>query len=153
MQKIINIGILAHVDAGKTTITESFLFLGGIISSLGNVDKGTAQSDFMAIEKERGISVRSATSTFFWQDVQINLIDTPGHIDFSADVERSLQILDAAVLVISAVEGVQAHTENIWLALKEHNIPTIIFINKIDRVGADTYKVINEIKNCCTSAK
>jgi len=145
-KNIINIGVLAHVDAGKTTLTESFLYLGGIIGSLGNVDKGTAQSDFLDIEKERGISVRSATSTFFWEDVQINLIDTPGHIDFSADVERSLRILDAAVLVISAVEGLQAHTENIWLALKEHRIPTIIFINKIDRVGADTLRVITEIK-------
>jgi len=144
---IINIGVLAHVDAGKTTLTESFLYLGGVISKPGNVDKGTAQSDFMVIEKERGISVRSATSTFFWEDMQINLIDTPGHIDFSADVERSLRILDAAILVISAVEGVQAHTENIWLALKEHNIPTIIFINKIDRIGADTQKVLAEIKN------
>ncbi|MFK5857347.1 MAG: TetM/TetW/TetO/TetS family tetracycline resistance ribosomal protection protein [Bacteroidota bacterium] len=146
-KNIINIGILAHVDAGKTTLSESFLYLGGIISTPGNVDKGTAQSDFMAIEKERGISVRSATSTFFWEDVQINLIDTPGHIDFSADVERSLRILDAAVLVISAVEGVQAHTENIWHALKEHSIPTIIFINKIDRIGADTQKVLAEIRN------
>jgi len=146
-KSIINTGILAHVDAGKTTLTESFLYLGGIISTPGNVDKGTAQSDFLDIEKERGISVRSATSTFFWEDVQINLIDTPGHIDFSADVERSLRILDAAVLVISAVEGVQAHTENIWLALKEHNIPTIIFINKIDRIGADTQKVLTEIRN------
>ena len=147
MKKIItNIGILAHVDAGKTTLTESFLYLGGIIGSPGNVDKGTAQSDFLDIEKERGISVRSATSTFYWKDVQINLIDTPGHIDFSADVERSLRILDAAILVVSAVEGVQAHTENIWLALKENRIPTIIFINKIDRIGADTQRVINEIK-------
>jgi len=146
-KSIINIGILAHVDAGKTTLSESFLYLGGVIGSLGNVDKGTAQSDFLDIEKERGISVRSATSTFFWNDVQINLIDTPGHIDFSSDVERSLRILDAAVLVISAVEGVQAHTENIWLALKEHNIPTIIFINKIDRLGADTHRVLAEIRN------
>ena len=146
-KRIINIGVLAHVDAGKTTLTESFLYLGNIISSPGNVDKGTAQSDFMSIEKERGISVCSATSTFFWNNVQINLIDTPGHIDFSADVERSLRILDAAVLVISAVEGVQAHTENIWLALKEHSIPTIIFINKIDRLGADTHRVLTEIRN------
>ena len=144
---IINIGILAHVDAGKTTLTEDFLYLSGVISSPGNVDKGTAQSDFLDVEKERGISVQSSTSTFYWNDVQINLIDTPGHIDFSADVERSLRILDGAILVISAVEGVQAHTENIWLALKEKKIPTIIFINKIDRVGADNQRVIDEIKN------
>lgn len=145
--KIINIGVLAHVDAGKTTLTERFLYLGGVIKSLGNVDKGTSQTDFLDIEKERGISVRSAASTFYWKGVQINLIDTPGHIDFSADVERTLGILDAAILVISAVEGVQAHTENIWLALKEHKIPTLIFINKIDRLGADTTRVIDEIRN------
>lgn len=149
--KIINIGVLAHVDAGKTTLTESFLYLGGVIKNLGNVDKGTAQTDFLDIEKERGISVRSAASTFYWKDVQINLIDTPGHIDFSADVERTLGILDAAILVISAVEGVQAHTENIWLALKEHKIPTLIFINKIDRLGADTARVLDEIRNDLSS--
>lgn len=149
--KIINIGVLAHVDAGKTTLTESFLYLGGVIKNLGNVDKGTAQTDFLDIEKERGISVRSAASTFYWKDVQINLIDTPGHIDFSSDVERTLGILDAAILVISAVEGVQAHTENIWLALKEHKIPTLIFINKIDRLGADTARVLDEIRNDLSS--
>lgn len=145
--KIINIGILAHVDAGKTSLTESFLYMGGVIKNLGNVDKGTSQTDFLDIEKERGISVRSATSTFYWKDVQINLIDTPGHIDFSADVERTLGVLDAAILVVSAVESVQAHTENIWLALKEHKIPTLIFINKIDRLGADTESVLDEIRN------
>jgi ribosomal protection tetracycline resistance protein len=146
-KRIINVGVLAHVDAGKTTLTEGFLYLGGVVKSPGNVDKGTSQTDFLDIEKERGISVRSASSTFTWKDIQINLIDTPGHIDFSAEVERSLRVLDAAILVISAVEGVQAHTENIWLALKEHHIPTLIFINKIDRLGADTRKVIQEIKN------
>lgn len=151
VDKIINIGVLAHVDAGKTTLTESFLYLGGVIKNLGNVDKGTAQTDFLDIEKERGISVRSAASTFYWKDVQINLIDTPGHIDFSADVERTLGILDAAILVISAVEGIQAHTENIWLALKEHKIPTLIFINKIDRLGADTTRVLDEIRNDLSS--
>ncbi|MBN1649954.1 MAG: TetM/TetW/TetO/TetS family tetracycline resistance ribosomal protection protein [Bacteroidales bacterium] len=145
-KKIINLGILAHVDAGKTTLTEHLLYLGGAIKKPGNVDKGTVQTDFLPIEKERGISVRSASSTFFWKEVQINLIDTPGHIDFSAEVERSLSILDAAILVISAVEGVQAHTENIWLALKEHKIPTLLFINKIDRIGADKDAVIQEIK-------
>jgi len=144
--KIINIGVLAHVDAGKTTLTESFLFQSGVTKNMGNVDKGTAQTDFLAIEKERGISVRSAASTFFWKDVQINLIDTPGHIDFSAEVERTLGVLDTAILVVSAVEGVQAHTENIWLALKEHKIPTLIFINKIDRLEADTERVLEEIR-------
>lgn len=150
-RKIINLGILAHVDAGKTTLTEHLLYLGGAIKKPGNVDKGTVQTDFLPIEKERGISVRSASSTFFWKEVQINLIDTPGHIDFSAEVERSLSILDAAILVISAVEGVQAHTENIWLALKAHKIPTLLFINKIDRVGADKDAVFQEIKQDLSS--
>lgn len=150
-KNIINIGVLAHVDAGKTTLSESFLFIADIIKNRGNVDKGTSQLDYMDVEKERGISVRSATSTFFRNNVQINLIDTPGHIDFSSDVERSLRVLDAAILVISAVEGVQAHTENIWLALKKHKIPTIFFINKIDRIGADTLNVIDEIINDLSS--
>lgn len=150
-KKIFNIGILAHVDAGKTTLSEQMLFLGGAIKKSGSVDKGTAQTDFLDIEKERGISVRSASASLHWKGTQINLIDTPGHIDFSADVERSLSVLDAAVLVISAVEGVQAHTENIWLALKEYQIPTLIFINKIDRMGADTKRVLEEIRNDLTA--
>jgi ribosomal protection tetracycline resistance protein len=145
--KKINIGILAHVDAGKTTLTEGFLYLSGETKILGNVDKGNTQSDFLSIEKERGISVRAASSSFHWKEHQINLIDTPGHIDFSAEVERTLSVLDAAILVISAVEGVQAHTENIWLALKEHQIPTLIFINKVDRLGADVQRVLDEIKS------
>ncbi len=147
VNKKINIGILAHVDAGKTTLTEGFLYLGGKTKILGNVDKGNTQSDFLSIEKERGISVRAAASSFNWKEHQINLIDTPGHIDFSAEVERSLSVLDAAILVISAVEGVQAHTENIWLALKEHKIPVLIFINKVDRLGADVQRVLEEIKS------
>lgn len=146
-KKIFNIGVLAHVDAGKTTLTEQMLYLGGAIKKLGSVDKGTAQTDFLDIEKERGITVRSAAVSLQWKGAQINLIDTPGHIDFSADVERSLSVLDAAVLVVSAVEGVQSHTENIWLALKEYQIPTLIFINKIDRLGADTTGVLDEIRN------
>lgn len=150
-KKIFNIGVLAHVDAGKTTLTEQMLFLGGAIKKTGSVDKGTAQTDFLDIEKERGISVRSASATLHWKGAQINLIDTPGHIDFSADVERSLSVLDAAILVVSAVEGVQAHTENIWLALKEYQIPTLIFVNKIDRMGADTKRVLEEIRNDLTS--
>ena len=150
-RKIINIGVLAHVDAGKTTLTESLLFLGGVIKNIGNVDKGTSQTDFLDIEKQRGISIRSATATFVWENVQINLIDTPGHIDFSADIERSIRILDAAILIISAVEGVQAHTENIWMALQTNKIPTIIFINKIDQTGADTLRIIDEIKIDITS--
>lgn len=144
--KFINVGIVAHVDAGKTSITEHFLHKSGIIRSIGSVDKGTSQTDWLAVEKERGISVRSASASFKWNNININLIDTPGHIDFSSEVERSLRALDCAILVVSAVEGVQAHTENLWQALRKIDIPTIIFINKVDRIGADTISVIQEIE-------
>ena len=145
-QKIRNIGILAHVDAGKTTITENFLYVSGHTKTLGNVDNGTAQTDSLDVERERGISVRSANISFHWKDVKINLVDTPGHVDFSAEVERTIRILDGAVLIISAVEGVQGHTVTLWNALQNLKIPALIFINKIDRAGADTEIVINEIK-------
>jgi len=137
---------MAHADAGKTTITEQFLYLSGQTRQPGNVDKGTAQTDFLPVEKERGISVSSSHTSFQWQDTRINLIDTPGHVDFSADVERIMRIPDGVILVISAVEGVQAHTETLWRALRERQIPVIFFINKIDRVGADTAAVILAIQ-------
>ena len=151
-KSIRNIGIFAHADAGKTTLTEHFLFESGKIKTLGNVDAGTTQSDFSEAEKLRGISVRSSYTSFVRKDVQINLIDTPGHVDFSAEAERSIRISDAAVLIISAVEGVQAHTETIWNALKERHIPVIFFINKIDRAGADTQLVIEEIEKELTQS-
>ncbi len=141
-----NIAILAHADAGKTTITENILYLCGNTKKLGSVDNGSTQTDFLNVEKERGISVRSAQTHLIWKNCNINLIDTPGHVDFSADVERILRIIDGAVLVISAVEGIQAHTETIWDALQANQIPTLIFINKTDRVGADCESVINEIR-------
>jgi ribosomal protection tetracycline resistance protein len=144
--KIRNVGILAHVDAGKTTITENFLYLSGQIKKLGSVDDGTTQTDFLDVERERGITVRSSNTSFDWEGIKINLIDTPGHVDFSADVERVLRVLDCAIIVISAVEGVQAHTETLWTALQNRKIPTLIFINKIDRAGADVELVINEIR-------
>ena len=145
-RKTINIGIVAHVDAGKTSITEMFLYKSGAIRSPGSVDKGTSQSDSLAVERERGISVRSTSASFEWNQFKINLIDTPGHVDFSAEVERSLRALDCAILVLSAVEGVQAHADTLWKALQKIHIPTLIFINKIDRMGADTDSVISEIK-------
>ncbi len=147
-----NIGIFAHADAGKTTITEHFLYISGKIKSLGNVDDGTTQTDYLKLEKARGISIRSSYTSFEYKNTRINLIDTPGHIDFSADVERSIRITDAAILVISAAEGVQAHTETIWNGLKERNIPVIIFINKIDRTGADTQLVTEEIEKELTAS-
>lgn len=146
-----NIGIVAHVDAGKTTVTEHMLYLSGAVRSLGSVDKGTAHTDWLEIERERGISVRSASVSFPWRNVNINLIDTPGHVDFSAEVERSLRVLDGVVLVISAVEGVQAHTEVLWKALRKKNIPTLLFVNKVDRAGSEVGRVLTEIRSMLTS--
>ncbi|MBP3442565.1 MAG: TetM/TetW/TetO/TetS family tetracycline resistance ribosomal protection protein [Clostridia bacterium] len=142
-----NIGILAHVDSGKTTLTEQLLYLTGAIRSLGSVDAGTAATDSLSVEKQRGISVRTATASTRWNDVTINIIDTPGHIDFAGEVERALSALDYAVVIVSAVEGVRAHTENILKSLDAAKLPRIIFINKTDRTGADTSKVIRELKS------
>lgn len=149
--QIRNIAILAHADAGKTSLTENFLYLAGVTKKPGSVDNATSVTDFLNVEKERGISVRSAHTYFNWKGCRINLIDTPGHVDFSADVERIVRIIDAAVLVISAVEGIQSHTLSLWEALKQNQIPCIIFINKIDRVGADTEKLINDIRKELTN--
>ena len=145
-RRIRNLGILAHVDAGKTTVTEQMLYLSGSTRAVGNVDKGTSLSDALDVEKKRGISVRASSLSFPWQDVQINLIDTPGHVDFSAEVERSLRVLDCAVLVLSAVEGIQAQSEPIWDALRAMGIPVVLFINKIDRKGADVAGVFAEMQ-------
>ena len=145
-RRIRNLGVLAHVDAGKTTVTENMLFLSGSIRSVGNVNKGTSLSDGLEVEKKRGISVRASTLSFPWQGVQINLIDTPGHVDFSSEVERSLRVLDCALLVLSAVEGIQAQTEPIWDALEAMNIPVFLFINKIDRSGANSALVLECLK-------
>lgn len=146
MQPIYNIGILAHVDAGKTTITENLLHLGGATRTLGSVDKGSAVTDNLSIEQQRGISVRAATVSFPWKNCQINLIDTPGHADFSAEVERVLSVLDGAIMVVSAVESVQAHTFALWEALRDLQVPTLIFVNKIDRAGADFEGVLNDLQ-------
>ncbi len=129
----INLGILAHVDAGKTSLTERLLYEAGAISAPGSVDDGTTRTDSMDIERRRGITVRTNVASFAVGDVQVNLIDTPGHSDFIAEVERSLAVLDAAVLVVSAVEGVQSQTVVLWRALRRLAVPTLIFINKIDR--------------------
>jgi ribosomal protection tetracycline resistance protein len=145
-----NIGIFAHVDAGKTTLTENFLYISGSIKDMGRVDEGTAHTDSMEVERKRGISVSAAAASVLWKGIQINIIDTPGHVDFSAEVERSLMVLDGAILVISAVEGVQSQTEIIWNALGEMNIPTLVFINKIDRAGSDISMVLEQIKSRIT---
>ncbi len=146
-KKIFNIAIFAHVDAGKTTITETMLYFSGAKKEMGNVDKGTSSTDSLDVERERGISVRSATACVEWNGSLINIIDTPGHVDFSAEVERALLAPDIAILVISAVEGIQAQTQSIWEVLREKKVPTLFFINKIDRLGADPESVAKEIKS------
>ncbi|MCX7057550.1 MAG: TetM/TetW/TetO/TetS family tetracycline resistance ribosomal protection protein [Proteobacteria bacterium] len=141
-----NIGILAHVDAGKTTLTERLLFAAGAIRSLGSVDEGTSTTDSLSVERARGISVRAAATGLDWEGVSIRIVDTPGHADFYAEVERSLQVLDGAILVVSAVEGVQLQTLTIWSALREMNIPTLIFVNKLDRTGARPAQLMEEMR-------
>src|SRR6202035_1042712 len=129
-QKTLNLGILAHVDAGKTTLTERLLYAAGVISEPGKVDQGTTQTDYLALERQRGITIKSAVVSFEVRGTTVNLIDTPGHPDFIAEVERVLGVLDGTVLVISAVEGVQAQTRVLMRALRRLRIPTLIFVNK-----------------------
>jgi ribosomal protection tetracycline resistance protein len=144
--KTINIGIVAHVDAGKTSLTERILYETNVIQEIGQVDKGNTQTDSMELEKQRGITIKASVVSFFLDDLKVNVIDTPGHADFIAEVERSFRVLDGAILVISAVEGIQAQTKILMKTLQKLRIPTILFINKIDRSGADTTKVIQQIK-------
>jgi ribosomal protection tetracycline resistance protein len=132
----LNVGILAHVDAGKTSLTERLLFHAGVIDSLGRVDSGTTRTDLSELERRRGITIRSAVVSFTAGDRTVNLIDTPGHPDFIAEVERSLRVLDGVILVISAVEGVQAQTRILMRTLTRLRIPALLFVNKIDRAGA-----------------
>src|SRR6266704_3281490 len=141
-RKTLNFGILAHVDAGKTTLTERLLYAGGVIDEIGSVDDGSTQTDSIGLERERGITIKSAVVSFVVNDVTVNLIDTPGHPDFIAEVERVLSVLDGAVLVVSAVEGVQAQTRILMRALKRLRIPTLLFVNKMDRIGAEPRRVL-----------
>jgi ribosomal protection tetracycline resistance protein len=151
-QKTLNLGILAHVDAGKTTLTERLLYETGVIDAVGSVDAGTTQTDSLALERERGITIRSAVASFALEDVHVNLIDTPGHPDFIAEVERVLSVLDGAVLVLSAVEGVQPQTRILMRALQRLRIPTLMFVNKIDRSGAGDERVLRAISERLTTA-
>lgn len=143
--KYLNLGILAHVDAGKTSLTERLLYIAGVIDAIGSVDAGNTQTDSLQLERQRGITIKSTVASFDIGDTRINLIDTPGHSDFIAEVERVLSVLDGVVLVISAVEGVQPQTRILMRALKRLNIPTIIFVNKIDRMGARYSDLLEEI--------
>lgn len=150
--RTLNLGILAHVDAGKTSLTERLLFAAGVIDTIGRVDDGNTQTDTLALERQRGITIRSAVASFMIGDVAVNLIDTPGHPDFIAEVERVLGVLDGAVLVISAVEGVQAQTRLLMRTLRRLEIPTILFVNKIDRGGADLDRTLRNIADKLTPA-
>jgi len=141
-----NIGIIAHIDAGKTTVTEQMLYISGAKHRVGEVDRGTTTTDDDAEEAKRGITIYSACVVFPWNDVQINLIDTPGHVDFTAEVERSLRVLDGAVIVFSAREGVEAQSETVWRQANKYHVPRLAFINKLDREGADFEAVFNEIR-------
>src|SRR5512138_621014 len=142
LEKTRNIGIMAHIDAGKTTTTERILYYTGRTYKIGEVHEGTATMDWMAQEQERGITITSAATTCFWKGVRINIIDTPGHVDFTAEVERSLRVLDGAVAVFDAVSGVEPQSETVWRQADKYNVPRIAFMNKMDRPGADFYASI-----------
>ena len=144
---IINLGILAHIDAGKTSVTENLLFACGATEKRGSVDKGDTITDSMDIEKRRGITIRASTTSIVWNGVKCNIIDTPGHMDFIAEVERTFKMLDGAVLILSAKEGIQAQTKLLFKTLQKLQIPTIIFINKIDRAGVNLERLYLDIKN------
>ena len=147
LQNLRNIGIIAHIDAGKTTVTERMLFLSGAKHRVGKVDSGNTTTDDDPEEQNRGITIYSACVTFDWKDIHVNLLDTPGHVDFTAEVERSLRVLDGAVVVFSAREGVEAQSETVWRQADRYNVPRFAFINKLDREGADFQRVLGEIKS------
>lgn len=147
LERTRNIGIMAHIDAGKTTTTERILFYTGVVHRMGEVHDGAATMDWMEQEKERGITITSAATTCFWNDHRINIIDTPGHVDFTVEVERSLRVLDGAVALFCAVGGVEPQSETVWRQADKYGVPRLAFVNKMDRVGADFYNVIDMMKN------
>jgi len=147
MEKLRNIGIIAHIDAGKTTVTERILYYSGKTYKMGEVHNGTAVMDYMEEEQQRGITITSAATKLPWKDIFINLIDTPGHIDFTAEVERSLRVLDGAVAVFDGSEGVQAQSETVWRQGIKYNLPCLFFINKMDKVGADFEMSVDSIRD------
>src|SRR5215831_15406738 len=144
--KVRNIGIIAHIDAGKTTTTEHILFYAGAKHKLGGVDTGTTETDYDQEEQERGITIYSACVPLEWQDCTINLIDTPGHVDFTAEVERSLRVLDGCVVVFDAQKGVEAQSETVWRQANKYGVPRLVFVNKMDVVGADFPNALTEIR-------
>src|SRR5947208_13849575 len=146
LEKIRNIGIVAHVDSGKTTVSERVLYYTGVSHKIGEVDEGTTVTDWMPQERERGITITAAAITCEWNGHQINIIDTPGHVDFTTEVERSLRVLDGAVVVFCGVGGVEPQSETVWHQADRYAVPRIAFVNKMDRVGADFDRVVREIR-------
>ena len=146
LEKIRNIGIIAHIDAGKTTVTERILYYTGRTYKLGNIDEGTTVMDWMEQERQRGITITSAATTCEWEGNRINIIDTPGHVDFTAEVERSLRVLDGGVVVFDGVAGVEAQSETVWRQANKYSVPRICFINKMDRVGANFERCLDMIE-------
>src|SRR5712675_216486 len=146
IERVRNIGIMAHIDAGKTTTTERVLFYTGINYKIGEVHDGTATMDWMVQEQERGITITSAATTCFWRDNRINIIDTPGHVDFTIEVERSLRVLDGAVAVFCAVGGVEPQSETVWRQADKYKVPRVAFVNKMDRPGADFDRCISMMR-------
>lgn len=147
IDKIRNIGIIAHIDAGKTTTTERILYYTGKTYKIGDIDEGTTQMDWMPQEKERGITIMAAATTTFWKEMRINIIDTPGHVDFTAEVERSLRVLDGGVTVLDAEEGVQSQSETVWHQADKYKVPRVCFVNKMDKLGADFFRTVKMIKD------
>src|SRR5215510_13344268 len=146
LNKVRNIGIMAHVDAGKTTTTARILFYSGTKHKIGDVDSGDTTTDYDPLEKQKGITINSAAVSVDWGDNTINIIDTPGHVDFTAEVERSLRVLDGAVGVFCAVGGVEVQSEKVWFQANSHNVPRLAYINKLDRMGADFFGCIEQMK-------
>ena len=147
IEHIRNIGFIAHIDAGKTSVTEQVLYLAGRIRKVGGVDEGTTVMDWMPQEKERGITITAAATTCYWNEHRINIIDTPGHVDFTAEVERSLRVLDGGVVVLDAVAGVQPQSETVWRQADRYHVPRICFVNKMDRMGADFEHTVDTIRH------
>ena len=146
LERTRNIGIMAHIDAGKTTTTERILFYSGVNYKLGEVHDGAATMDWMELEQERGITITSAATTTFWKDHRINIIDTPGHVDFTIEVERSLRVLDGAIAIFCGVAGVEPQSETVWRQADKYNVPRIAFVNKMDRIGADFDRAVGMIQ-------
>ena len=146
-KKVMTLGVFAHANAGKTTITEQLLYHTNVKKQIGRVDHGDTTTDSLKVEKERGITVRSSMVTLPLKDRIVQLIDTPGHVDFSAEVERAISVLDGAILVVSGVEGVEPQTQVIWRILQDRKVPTLLFVNKMDRMGADYDRTVRELQS------